>query len=147
MTSAMTRGLIIAATAFSGFLAGGNMDRIVVQMPAWRRVGVRAWAAFSRHADLGNGLIFYPFEVFGSALCTFAAIKAVHDDRTVSRAIHKPLVVAAILEVGGLLTTTQAAPQMLSLRRIEDDPSALQTRFRRFDLWGGMRAVFQILAF
>ena len=53
MTSSLVLGLILGAAILDGFLAGGNVDRIIVQMPAWRRVGVRAWAEYSRKADLG----------------------------------------------------------------------------------------------
>jgi hypothetical protein len=45
MCPAVTTGLVVAATAIHGLLAGGNFDRLFVQMPAFRRVGVRAWAA------------------------------------------------------------------------------------------------------
>ena len=147
MASSVTRVLIITATTFSGFLAGANMDRIVIQMPAWRRVGVRAWAKFSRRADLGNGLIVYPLELAGATIFTVAAAMALHRDRSAARHAMLPIVSAAILEAGGLLATTQAAPQMLSLRRIGDDRKKLRRAFRQFDHWGGIRAVFQILAF
>lgn len=38
-TSIATCGLITAATIFNGVLARGNIDRALVQMPAWRKVG------------------------------------------------------------------------------------------------------------
>jgi hypothetical protein len=49
MISARTRALLIAATVLSGLLAGGNVDRAIVAMPAWEQVGAAAWAEFSRH--------------------------------------------------------------------------------------------------
>jgi hypothetical protein len=57
-----SRTLLIIAVLFSGLLAGGNIDRSLVAMPAWQEVGVTAWTEFSRHADLANGLILYPLE-------------------------------------------------------------------------------------
>jgi hypothetical protein len=42
MTTPATYALISAATVLDGFLAGGNVDRALVQMPAWRQVGTRA---------------------------------------------------------------------------------------------------------
>jgi hypothetical protein len=49
----------MAATTCDAVLAGTGLDRILVQMPAWRVVGVAGWAAYGRHADLGNGLVLY----------------------------------------------------------------------------------------
>jgi hypothetical protein len=56
------RLLLILSTFVSGLLAGGNIDRAFVAMPAWQQIGATSWAEFSRHADLGNGLILYPAE-------------------------------------------------------------------------------------
>ena len=56
MASSVTIGFVVAATAVSGLLAGTNIDRLIVQMPAWEQVGVLAWATYSREADLGNAL-------------------------------------------------------------------------------------------
>jgi hypothetical protein len=58
-----------------------------------------------------------------------------------------PIYAAVVLVVGGLLATIQAAPIMLSLREIGDDPAALQRAFEGFNWWGKVRAVFQVLAF
>jgi hypothetical protein len=55
-----TQALMVAATVFDAMVAGTGLDRVVVQMPAWARLGSQAWAAYSRHADLGNGLILHP---------------------------------------------------------------------------------------
>jgi hypothetical protein len=57
MNTHRTRILLVLALLFSGLLAGGNIDRAFVTMPAWQQVGVTAWAEFSRCADLGNGLV------------------------------------------------------------------------------------------
>jgi hypothetical protein len=115
-------------------------------MPAWRKVGATAWAAYSRHADLGNGLFLYPFEALGGALLTIAAAVAFFFDPLAPRSASIPIYLAAGLVLSGLLAMILAAPKMLSLRRIGEDPIALQRAFQGFELWGGIRAVFQILA-
>src|SRR5439155_16845940 len=137
VTSTVTYGLVTAAAVLDGFLAGGNVDRWFVQMPAWRRLDVRAWAAYSRHADLGNGLFLYPFEAIGGALTTVAAAIAFHFDANASRSAGLPIYLAVALVLGGLLMTLEAAPKMLSLRRIGDDPVALQGAFDGFNHWSG----------
>ena len=140
--------LLILATLLHGFLAGGNVERALVHMPAWRTLGPRAWAAFSRRADLGNGLWLYPLEaIAGAALAVGAAI-AFQFDPLAARAAALPLYLGAALTLAGLLATTQAAPRMLSLRRLsDDDTAALQRAFDGFHLWGNVRAVLQVLAF
>jgi hypothetical protein len=59
MTVQRTSNLLVAATFIGGLLAGGNVDRAFVAMPAWEHVGAIAWGQFSRHADLGNRLVLY----------------------------------------------------------------------------------------
>jgi len=48
---------IVSATLANGLLAGGDVDRWVLAMPAWQSVGVVGWANYSRLADLGNGFV------------------------------------------------------------------------------------------
>lgn len=140
MASSVTIGFVVAATAVSGLLAGTNIDRLIVQMPAWEQVGVLAWATYSREADLGNGLILYPLEGIGGALLTVCAAVAIYFDRTAPRSAAIPIYAAVVLVLGGLLATTRAAPYMLSLREIGNDPAALQWAFD-----GCVRSQVQIL--
>jgi len=147
MSLTLTSGLIIAATVLHGFLAGTGVDRVVVQMPAWRQVGSRAWAAYSRHADLGNGLFLYPFEAIGGALLTLIAAITYFFSHALPGAGAVPIYLAVLFAAGGLLATVRAAPKMLSLRRIGHNPSAIQEAFEGFDRWGTARAVLQVLAF
>ena len=142
-----TRGLIVAATIFDAVLAGTDVDRLLVQMPAWRDVGVASWAAYSRHADLGNGLVLYPtVAIAGCVLSVLAAINVARE-RAVRRSATIPAYLAVVMTVFGLLLTIKAAPFMLSLRRVGDDPMALQRAFDGFDWWGNIRGVAQIVAF
>lgn len=143
----LTLGLIVGATVVDGLLAGLNVDRVFVQNPAWRKVGTGAWAAYSRHADLGAGLVLYPLEAVGGALLTVAGAVAFHFDGSAARSASLPIHLAVVLVIGGLLSTVAAAPKMLSLRRIGDDPRAIESAFVGFKRWGNVRAVFQVLAF
>lgn len=140
------RLLLILSTFVSGLLAGGNIDRAFVAMPAWQQIGATSWAEFSRHADLGNGLILYPAEAFGGALLTLAAAIMFHFDRSVPRTAVFPLYAAVLFAAGGLVLTVKAAPIMLGIRDL-DDPAALQRAFEGFWYWGNLRAVSQVMAF
>jgi len=146
MTSRVTRILLILATLISGLLAGFNVDRAFVAMPAWNEVGAVAWAEFSRRADLGNGLILYPLEAIGGALLTLAAAIGVHFDRSAPRLAAVALYAAVALAAGGLALTAMAAPIMLGVRGVAD-PAALRRAFEGFWYWGDWRALCQVLAF
>jgi hypothetical protein len=144
--SLVTRTLLIAATLVSGWLAGGNIDRAIVAMPAWQQVGAVAWAEFSRHADLGSGLILYPLEAIGGALLTIAAAISLHFERSASRPATLTVDASAVLTIAGLAFTLKAAPVMLSIRDTTD-ALALQSAFEVFWYWGNFRGACQVLAF
>ena len=148
MGSAMTRRLIVAATLANSFHAGSNVNRALVEMPAWRKIGVQHWAAFSRHADLGPvARVLYPLAAFAGAGLSLGTALSVRRDRSEARSAVAPCYAAAALSIGGLLATTQAAPRMLSVGRVGDDTAALQRAFDGFERWGGIRGVLQVLAF
>jgi len=139
-----TRRLAIAATAFGGILAGATIDRGVVQGPAWHKLGPNAWADYSRHADLSpRGFAFYPAVGIGHALLCVAAVVAASNDRRA----RAPASIAALLALGGMVTTVKAAPIMLSVRHLGDDRTALERARRGFTFWSAIRAVFQVSAF
>jgi hypothetical protein len=146
-----TQGLILVcvfiAALFNGMLASG-INRTLVDMPAWQRVGAPAWAEFSRWADMGPyGLLMYPLEGIGGAvLSVVAAIIFSRSCRSRTRSGAIPIYAAALFALLGMLATTQAAPTLLSTRHTSD-PVALQQALNRFKFWGGVRAVFQSLAF
>ena len=116
-------------------------------MPAWRKVGVRGWAAYSRHADLENGLFLYPTLAIGGAVFTVAAAISFQFDVAVPTSMALPLYASVVLVLAGLLVTVKAAPIMMGVGRIGEDTSALQTAFDGFMRWGDLRGVFQVLAF
>ena len=135
MPSARTRFLLVAATLVSGILAGGVVDRIVVGGPAWHELGVEAWAAYSRHADLGNGLVAYPLEAIGGALLIIFAAVSNYFDRDAGPMTTVPLFCAVVFSLVGLVLTAKAAPIMLGLAAAQS-PSATQHAFDEFFLWG-----------
>jgi hypothetical protein len=146
MASASARAFLLLAILISGLLAGGNIDRAIVAMPAWHEVGANSWAEFSRHADLGDGIILYPLEAIGGALLTLAAAVAFHLDRNTPREAAILLYAAVLLSASGLVLTMKAAPIMLGIRDVSE-PASLRLAFEGFWYWGNLRAVFQVLAF
>jgi hypothetical protein len=65
--------LVIAATALDGLLAGASLDQSIKQLPARRRIGVIAYSAYSRAADMGTGILWYAILGVGAALLTIVA--------------------------------------------------------------------------
>jgi hypothetical protein len=122
-----------------------SLNRTLVEMPAWRHLGAQAWATFSRSADLGNGTILYPLAGIGGLLLILAAAIAFRLGPRRPWSVAIPLYGAALLAICVMLTTTQAAPIMLSLHRIGDDPRALQQAFEGFYRWDSIRAVIGML--
>ena len=139
---------IVSATLANGLLAGGDVDRWLVGMPAWQSVGVLGWANYSRLADLGNGFVLYPTLAIGGTLLSLAAAATFMRQAKHERFVAIPIYAAAALAVAGLLMTVKAAPFMLSLRHIGNEEVALlEHAFNGFRLWGGVRTVLQTLAF
>lgn len=118
-----------------------SLNRTLIEMPAWKHLGAQAWASFSRLADLGNGTIFYPLAGIGGLVLVLAAAIVFRLGPQRPWYVAVPVYGAALMVICVILTTTQAAPIMQSLRRIGDDPSALQHAFEGFYRWDSIRAV------
>ena len=146
MTISLTFILILAATVVTGLLAGASLDKALVQLPARHRLGIVAFAAFSRANDLGNGLIVYPAFGISAALLTILATTAAFLQGT-PLAHSYLLYISALLAVLHSFTTARAAPNMLSLRRPAIDEATLAETFNRFAKWHNVRTTLQLLNF
>jgi hypothetical protein len=142
-TLAITLSLIIVDQLLGTVI--DSLNRTLIEMPAWKHLGAQAWATFSRLADLGNGTILYPLAGIGGLLLVLAAAIVFRLGRRRPWFVAIPVYGAALMVIGVILTTTQAAPFMLSLRRIGDDPRALQQAFEGFYRWDAIRAVIGVV--
>jgi len=141
------RVFLTAGCFLSGLLAGGNVERFVVQFPAWHHLDIRIWGEFSRHADLGNGLIVYPFEALGSFVCLLTTSIILFAHRRTPHNVVLPVIAATVFSFIGLVLTFLAAPIMLSVRNIGNDPAMLNLAFNEFYYWSFFRGIAQILSF
>jgi hypothetical protein len=147
IVSARTRVLLAAASLTGGILAGGIVDRVIVGGPAWQQIGIGTWAQFSRHADLGAGLVAYPVEGIGATLLSIAAAISYYFDRIRRRGVAIPMYLAALLYIVGLVVTAKAAPIMLGLSAPQST-DALSQVFDDFYFWGlYLRGATDLLAF
>lgn len=142
----LTMALTIGAAALDGILAGASLDQSIKQLPARHRMGVVAFSAYSRAADLGNGILWYALLGVGAAVITIAAaVAALVSGSPSTQAL--PLVVAAVLAVLHSVTTAQAAPTNFSQRKVQNDEATLARIFDRFARWQTLRALLQTLTF
>lgn len=88
----------------------------------------------------------YPFEAFCGAILSIAAAISYRWSGGTPGSARLPVYSAVALTVGGLLTTVKAAPIMLSIRTMQD-PIALRAALDGFAFWGGVRGIFQVLAY
>ncbi len=135
------------STGISGLLAGLNVDRALIQHPAWEKLGAEAWARYSRNADLSrNAIVLYPLLGFGQMILATATAVAVHHHRKANVQAALASYAAAALAIGGLSLTLKAGPYMFSVRHARDAESLDKARVA-FRYWGGLRGVLQISAF
>jgi len=139
----------LAAAALDGLLAGETVDRFIIGRSAWKRLGVEAWARYSREADLTvRGALVYPPEAIGGSLFSIAAaLSVLRRRRGRPKEAVVPLAAAAALSTAGLLVTAKAAPYMLRVGRLGDDAPALREAFDGFHRWSALRGACQVLAF
>jgi hypothetical protein len=138
---------IIIASLFSGLLAGGNIYRYLLEVPAWKHLTIADWAIYSRHADLSNGLFLFPLEAIGSTVPLVIAAVIIIRNRPLVNPVAWPVYSATLLALAGIVLTLFAAPQMLRLQKTSIDPAIIQEIFDRFHYWGSWRAIAQVFSF
>ncbi len=147
MVPALELALLAGATFANGFLAGGSIDKSLMQLPARRTIGLRAMAAYNRATDMGPGLILYPAFGLGAPALTIIAAALLATGPAVPAALLLWAAVAAVLSVGHVLTTSRAAPTLLRIRREVPPEEELRRIYDRFARWQGARAVLQVSTF
>jgi hypothetical protein len=133
--------LPLAAVVANGLLAGASLDQSIKQLPARRRIGVTAFAAYSQAADLRNGIPWYATLGLGAPALTLAAAAVGRRHRPPAQ--QRALILAAALSVGHLLVTAVAAPVNFSQRTHTGDPAALARVFDTFERLTALRTGLQ----
>jgi ABC transporter DrrB family efflux protein len=139
---AAVTSVAVAALVADGILAGLSLDKAIVQLPARQRIGVTAYAAYARAADLGNGIAFYAAIGVGAAVLTLAAF-GVAAGLGAPGAVTGLLAAAAVLTLVHSAMTGRAAPAMFQIGRAGDDRAALAPLLTRFTRWSAARAAAQ----
>ncbi|MFI5891126.1 hypothetical protein ACIA5D_13535 [Actinoplanes sp. NPDC051513] len=138
--------LLLAVVVFNGILAGLSVDKVVVQLPARRRMGVVAYAHYARAADLGNGTALYSVTGVGAALLTIVTgVAASANDA--STTVRFLLISAAALSVLHSAATAVAAPAMFRVGESPDTEADLAPLLSRFTYASAVRTVLQVATF
>jgi len=142
-----TLGLLVLATSLNGVLAGGSVEKSLVELPARKRMDILAFVQFSRAADLGRGIFYFPVIGITAPVATIAAAtKVVFDVGLPAFAVGLSFA-AAIFSAGHLFATSRAAPRMLSLRNENVSQEEAEATYRIFERWQAARAILQLAAF
>ena len=96
------RVLISTGCAINGLLAGGDFYRYIIEVPAWRHLSITEWAAYSRHADLGNGIFLFPIEAIGGAILLVTASIIVLSKKPAFAVVAWPLHIATFFPLRDL---------------------------------------------
>ena len=139
----LTLAVTILAIVLNGVLAGASLDQSIKQLPARRKIGAVAYSAYSRAADLGNGIVWYAALGIGAAVVTVgvAILVAVAPSAAVR---STPVYCAAVLSVLHTAVTTQAARANFSQRRLNQEGDLARV-FDTFAQWQNVRATLQLL--
>src|SRR5207249_1810288 len=146
MASTLELALLAVALILNGLLAGASLDKAITQLPARRKIGLRAMAEYHRATDLGPGLFLYPILGLGAPLLTWAAAVALFRGGVSSGAILW-IAVGAVLSIGHVITTAMAAPNLLRLRKGILPEKELGELYQRFGRWSGVRSLLQVSTF
>lgn len=138
-----TMALVTASLVANGLLTGATLDQAIKQLPARKTIGVVAYSDYSRAADLGYGLVWYPVLGVGTAVLSVVT-GAVGLVQHVSGAQSAALIALIIGSVAHMGSTALAAPVNISQRRAAGDAEALSRIFDRFARLNALRAALLV---
>jgi hypothetical protein len=148
MASSATKGLAFCAALFGGLQAGVTANRAFVLLPAWERLGVVAWANFTRVENVGIGGLFYPVLGLAALLFTASAAIAFRMDRTARGLPGFPVYAAVLLGIAwAAVTRAFILPPMFALRDAGSNTVQLQQIFLTVSRWSGVNDLLHVLTF
>jgi hypothetical protein len=138
--------LIFFAAVLDGLLAGIGLQKLFVELPARKKIGVVAFSDYSRASDLMNGVYLYPsFAIGGVLLKVLAFVFILRSNYDLG--VTFPLGLAVVFGIGVLIMTIFAAPQMFKIGKTENKKELLSPLLEKFMTYSYPRAVFMGLQF
>lgn len=148
MAAAVTKILATGAALFGGLLDGVTLNRALVQLPAWQRIGVLAWADFTRAENAGIGAVFYPALGLAALLLTIGTVVAYKFDRDKQFARSVPIYTAGGLAIAwALVTRVVLVPELFALNRVDANVLRLRQIFLTFLIGSAVNDVLHVVGF
>jgi len=145
MEDILLKASFATATTLTGLLCGASLDQSIKQLPARHVIGVTAFSAYARAADLRNGVIWYAVLGIGAALASIATAVLAWKGHA-EQSYNLPLYLGAIFVVCHTICTTQAAPTYHAQKKISDE-AELTKLFNKFEMIQTFRSTFIVLNF
>jgi hypothetical protein len=145
MEDTALKAALITATTLTGLLCGASLDQSIKQLPARHVIGVKAFSAYAKAADLKNGVIWYAVLGIGAALASIATAVLAWRCHTDER-YNLPLYLGAAFAICHTVCTTQAAPTYHGQKKISDEEGLIKL-FNKFELIQTFRSAFIVLNF
>ncbi len=148
MDDTLLKTCFLTALTLTGLLCGASLDQSIKQLPARHVIGVKAFSAYAKAADLKNGVAWYAFLGVGAAL--FSVLTAIiarkyHSDES----YFMPLLTGGVFAICHSVCTALAAPTYHKQKKIDSDDQ-LKKLFNKFERIQTFRSVFialNLLAF
>lgn len=139
--------LVAITTVIDGILAGAVLDYVIKQLPARKRIGIKAYKEYFLASDLGNGRFWYiPLGLSAYALNVGVLIVAY--SQKAGGFLISALTIAAVCSLMHAFGTSRAVPAGLAFMRVKsEDDSVLNHAFDRFARWVVLRGIFGVPMF
>jgi hypothetical protein len=131
--------------ALTGLLCGASLDQSIKQLPARHTIGIKAFSAYAKAADLKNGVAWYAVLGIGAAL--FSIITAIITWSSYrAHGFAVPLYLAGLFAICHSICTALAAPTYHKQKKT-DNEEELRKLFNRFGKIQTVRSLFICLNF
>ncbi|HEY8782167.1 MAG TPA: hypothetical protein VIM16_11155 [Mucilaginibacter sp.] len=129
----------------TGLACGASLDQSIKQLPARHIIGVIAFSAYAKAADLKNGTLWYAILGVGAvfaSIITAILVWKYHSNESYTL----PLYLGGIFAICHTICTTQAAPAYHRQKKIENEEE-LKKLFNKFERIQTVRSIFIALNF
>jgi hypothetical protein len=130
----------IISTVLTSMLCGASLDQSLKQLPSRHHIGIKAFSAYAKAADLKNGVIWYT--ILGAGAASASIVTAIiHWRNHADPDIAIPIYLSAFFAVCHSICTARAAPTYHMQKNITNEKD-LKKLFDRFEVIQTIRSLF-----
>lgn len=137
------QALIYCSAFLNGLIAGGALDKAIMELPARKKLGASAFLDYFRATDLGPGMIYYPVLGLAAPIVTIVTAAVLPPDG----GERTWMTYAAIAASVHVLSTAGAVSSARRLRSKDPDEKELEGILNRFASWNALRVLALLCAF